>query len=84
MEPKQGKKDAEVKAERPYENDEFYEPLYDEHGRPYPPAEAIYDYYDENYYYELVETKPVDTAALLLEPDVYIQRQKRKNILSDL
>lgn len=35
--------------------DEFYQPLYDEVGRPYPPPEAVFDYYDETYYYELVE-----------------------------
>lgn len=42
--------------ERPVHlEDEFYKPLYDETGRAYPPPEAVFDYYDENYYYELVE-----------------------------
>jgi len=43
----------------------------------------VYDYYDEAYYYELVETKPVDTTNLV-EPEVYVERQRRKQLISEL
>ena len=66
-----------------YFEDEFYLPQFDEFGKPYPPPEAVYDYYDETYYYELVETKPID-AYSLVEPELYVERQKRKQLINEL
>jgi hypothetical protein len=43
----------------------------------------VYDYYDETYYYELVETKPID-AYSLVEPELYVERQKRKQLINEL
>jgi len=33
---------------------EYFVPSFDDMGNPFPPPEAIFEYYDENYYYELV------------------------------
>lgn len=45
--------------------------------------EAVFDYYDENYYYEMVETKPLD-PSLLVDENVYHMRRKRMQLMDEL
>jgi len=46
-------------------------------------VDALYDYYDENYYYEMVETRPVDKQTLI-DPNLYQQRVRRRLLISEL
>lgn len=51
-----------------------------------PPPQAVYEYYDENYYYEMVVPQKEEVAETTMPPDadLYNRRQKRDKIVQDL
>ena len=70
----------------PTQNSEYFEAVVDEFGNLQPPPQAMYDYYDENYYYEMV-VPDQDTANInqqIPDDELYRLRQKRDQTVQEL
>lgn len=80
------RENRDQKEIEPNQNEEFFDPVYDEFGNVMPPPQAVYEYYDENYYYEMVVPQKEEVAETTMPPDadLYNRRQKRDKIVQDL